>query len=232
MWKCAASGIRHRRPGWTGSSVACAPRRGRNCRPRGARACSRDPLSRVIRRRCGDAGRPALPDGPKRLPSAAGSDSTFRFTSYRNHVPSVMCMMKVVIHASIEPFGVVPLKGMAHGKALIGSTTGGPFEGETGLAFPRRCAGVGRLHAPTVRGPRLGPPSGGRWVCTPAQTLLRFHPHVKTFTRPTRGARATAAYRHRTHTATGFGEDCGLMGRPGATCSLARVLPSDRHNIT
>lgn len=81
-------------------------------------------------------------DNLKRLVAAAGLEANFRFTGYRNDVPSFMHMMEFVIHASTdpEPFGMVLLEGMAQRKALIGSRAGGPVEviveGETGFTFP------------------------------------------------------------------------------------------------
>jgi len=65
-----------------------------------------------------------------------------RFTGYRSDIPDILQVVDILIHASIapEPFGRVILEGMAAGKPIIGTDSGGTpeqiVEGETGLLVP------------------------------------------------------------------------------------------------
>ena len=64
------------------------------------------------------------------------------FTGFRADVPNILNMLDILIHASIEPepFGRVILEGMAAGKPIIGTNSGGTPEqiinGETGILVP------------------------------------------------------------------------------------------------
>lgn len=66
-----------------------------------------------------------------------------RFTGHRDDVPTLLCAMDAVVHASVaaEPFGTIVAEAMALGRPVIASALGGPTEyvepGVTGL-----------LHAP------------------------------------------------------------------------------------
>lgn len=72
----------------------------------------------------------------------AGIEDNVRFTGYQPDPASFVNMMRLVIHASVqpEPFGMVVLEAMAQRKAVIGSRAGGIIEivveGETGYTFP------------------------------------------------------------------------------------------------
>ena len=72
----------------------------------------------------------------------AGIEDNVRFTGYQPDSASFLNMMRLVIHASVqpEPFGMVVLEAMAQRKAVIGSRAGGVIEmvveGETGYTFP------------------------------------------------------------------------------------------------
>lgn len=72
----------------------------------------------------------------------AGIEDNVRFTGYQPDPASFVNMMRLVIHASVqpEPFGMVVLEAMAQRKAVIGSRAGGVIEmvvdGETGYTFP------------------------------------------------------------------------------------------------
>jgi glycosyltransferase involved in cell wall biosynthesis len=65
-----------------------------------------------------------------------------RFTGYQKDVPSIVHMMRFVIHASVapEPFGMVVLEAMAQRRPVVVSRAGGVVEmvveGETGYTFP------------------------------------------------------------------------------------------------
>ncbi len=78
----------------------------------------------------------------ERLLAGAGLGSRVRFTGYQQDVPSLMHLMDVVVHASVEPepFGMVVLEGMAQHKPVVGSRAGGVIEmvveGQTGFTFP------------------------------------------------------------------------------------------------
>lgn len=77
-----------------------------------------------------------------RFVADAGLGDNVRFTGYQSDVASFVGMMRVLIHASVdpEPFGMVILEGMALRKPIIGSRAGGPVEmvveGNTGYTFP------------------------------------------------------------------------------------------------
>ena len=67
---------------------------------------------------------------------------TVIFFGYRKDVPNILSILDILIHASIEPepFGRVILEGMAAGKPIIGTNSGGTPEqivdGETGILVP------------------------------------------------------------------------------------------------
>ncbi|MEP7116487.1 MAG: glycosyltransferase family 4 protein [Acidobacteriota bacterium] len=81
-------------------------------------------------------------DGIETLIAQAGIGKNVRFTGYQANVPSLVGMMRFLIHASVEPepFGMVVLEAMAMRKAVVGSRAGGVvemvLEGETGYTFP------------------------------------------------------------------------------------------------
>lgn len=70
------------------------------------------------------------------------------FTGYRKDVPNLMKWMDVIVHASTrpEPFGMVIIEGMAMGKPVVATRSGGPadivVDGETGLLVPLRDVGA------------------------------------------------------------------------------------------
>lgn len=72
----------------------------------------------------------------------AGIEANVRFTGYQSDPASFVNMMRLVVHASVqpEPFGMVVLEAMAQRKAVIGSRAGGVIEmvveGKTGYTFP------------------------------------------------------------------------------------------------
>jgi glycosyltransferase involved in cell wall biosynthesis len=72
----------------------------------------------------------------------AGVEANARFTGYQSDPASFIGMMRVLIHASVqpEPFGMVVLEGMVQRKPVVGSRAGGVIEmvveGETGYTFP------------------------------------------------------------------------------------------------
>lgn len=80
--------------------------------------------------------------GLQRRIADAGLEHRVRFTGYQQDVPSLMNLMDIVIHASVEPepFGMVVLEGMAQRKPVVGSRAGGVVEmvvdGQTGFTFP------------------------------------------------------------------------------------------------
>jgi glycosyltransferase involved in cell wall biosynthesis len=78
----------------------------------------------------------------QRLPVLAhelGIADRVHFTGHRDDAIALMAGCDVVVHSSVrpEPFGLVVAEGMAQGRAVIGSRTGGPEEairdGENGL---------------------------------------------------------------------------------------------------
>ncbi len=81
-------------------------------------------------------------DGIEALIAKAGIRANVRFTGYQANVPSLVVLMRFLIHASVEPepFGMVVLEAMAMRKAVVGSRAGGVvemvIEGETGYTFP------------------------------------------------------------------------------------------------
>lgn len=64
------------------------------------------------------------------------------FTGFRKDIPNLLMMLDIMLHASIEPepFGRVVLEGMAAGKPIIATNSGGTVEqivnGETGILVP------------------------------------------------------------------------------------------------
>ncbi|HEY5021262.1 MAG TPA: glycosyltransferase family 4 protein [Gemmatimonadaceae bacterium] len=69
-----------------------------------------------------------------------GLNAQVRFLGHRSDAPDLMAAADVVLHASTEaePFGLVLVEGMALGRPIIASSTGGPAEildPETSLTF-------------------------------------------------------------------------------------------------
>lgn len=68
-----------------------------------------------------------------------GLDDKIVFTGFRDDMPALMNVMKVIVHASIrpEPFGMVLIEGMAMGKPVVATKAGGPLDivdnGESGF---------------------------------------------------------------------------------------------------
>jgi glycosyltransferase involved in cell wall biosynthesis len=70
-------------------------------------------------------------------------DGKIILTGYRDDIPSLMKFMDIIVHASIrpEPFGIVVIEGMAMGKPVVATASGGPLDivldGETGILVPQ-----------------------------------------------------------------------------------------------
>lgn len=81
-------------------------------------------------------------DRLNKLIEEAGIRANVRFTGYQKDPASFVNIMRLVIHASVqpEPFGMVVLEAMAQHKPVIGSRAGGVIEmvveGKTGYMFP------------------------------------------------------------------------------------------------
>lgn len=96
--------------------------------------------------KCLLVGSKADPDYCRRLTDRARAlgipEDALRFTGYEAHPADLMRIMRVVIHASVEPepFGIVLLEAMGVGRPLVATDIGGPREiivqGETGLRVP------------------------------------------------------------------------------------------------
>ena len=75
----------------------------------------------------------------RRVVQDAGIGNQVIFTGFQTDVLPFLARMDIVIHSSVapEPFGLVILEGMAAGKAVIASRSGGPLEiiteGQDGL---------------------------------------------------------------------------------------------------
>lgn len=88
----------------------------------------------------------------------SGIEANIRFTGYQSDPASFMNMMRLVVHASVqpEPFGMVVLEAMAQHKAVIGSRAGGVIEmvveGKTGYTFPPGDARVLSAHITELLG--------------------------------------------------------------------------------
>ena len=65
----------------------------------------------------------------KKLSIQLGVHDKISFTGYRRDVPEMMSLMDVVVHSSItpEPFGMVLVEGMAVGKPIVATKSGGPL---------------------------------------------------------------------------------------------------------
>jgi len=73
---------------------------------------------------------PAYRDELKRLVEELGIAERVVFTGFREDVPELMQMLRVVVHASVEPepFGRVIAEAMAMGKPVVATAAGGPLE--------------------------------------------------------------------------------------------------------
>ena len=103
----------------------------------------------------------------QQIAAEAGITANLRFTGYQQDPASLVRMMQIVIHASVEPepFGMVVLEAMAQRKPVVGSRAGGVVEmvveGETGFTFPpgdaeTLAARVNDLLADPERARRMG----------------------------------------------------------------------------
>ena len=79
--------------------------------------------------------------GVRAAARADGLEAVVTFVPHRHDVANVLAALDVLVCPSLhEPFGMVVIEGMAAGRAVLASDSGGPVEilrhGETGLLFP------------------------------------------------------------------------------------------------
>jgi glycosyltransferase involved in cell wall biosynthesis len=84
----------------------------------------------------------AYRDALHRLAAELGIADRVVFTGFREDVPELMQLLRVVVHASVtpEPFGRVIAEAMAMGRAVVATRAGGPLEiiedGSSGYLVP------------------------------------------------------------------------------------------------
>ena len=123
----------------------------------------------------------------QQIATAAGITANLRFTGFQQDPASLVRMMQVVIHASVEPepFGMVVLEAMAQRKPVVGSRAGGVVEmvveGDTGFTFPpgdaeTLAARVNELLADPDRARRMGEAGYARLMAS--FTMTRYMEQV------------------------------------------------------